>query len=145
MKIQKITLKDTEIREIDGEFELVSFNEKTYPIFLTNYSVKKGKEMGLIEGSLVKDLFMAGTESDEELGEQFNENKMLSIIYAAFIGVNRGVGLSFDEFLDKYHGTFVETMELYNGLLEGLSDKPKNNFVAGLEKSTSPKKQNEKK
>lgn len=56
LKVQKVTLKEFEIVEVDGEFEKRFINEKNYPAFLTNASVKRGFETGLIQSSLWEDL-----------------------------------------------------------------------------------------
>jgi hypothetical protein len=145
MKVQKVTLKDVEIRERNGEFERVFVNEKTYPAFLTNYTLKRGKELGYIETSLFSELAKLQHLQDleEENGELnlsalegFDENKALQIIYLAVTGANRKLELSFDEFLEKYHDSFEKTMTLYANLIADLVASDQNQFAKGLKKST---------
>jgi len=157
MKVRKVTLKDVEVREVNGEFEKVFVNEKTYPVFLTNYALKKGKEMGLIESSLFSDLLkMKGLEAlvnndsnlsdiDSPVFERIDETKMLKLIYLAFIGANKNTDLSFDEFLQKYHESIEYTMELYMNLIADLMSTDPNQFAKGLQQSTNKSNKNGKK
>jgi hypothetical protein len=156
VKIRKITLKDVEIKEVNGEFERVYTNEKTYPAFLTNYALKKGKELGLIESSLFSDLLklqgLQRLESiDKGLGdidpsvfESIDETKMMKVIYLAFIGANKNTALSFDEFLEKYHAPLEEMMDLYMNLIADLMSSDKNQFAAALRKSMNTKQNGKK-
>lgn len=155
MKVRKVTLKDVEIREVNGEFEKVFANEKTYPVFLTNYALKKGKELGLIESSLFSNLLkMQGLEAlaggqvkdlDPSIFDQIDETKMQQVIYLAFIGANKNTDLSFDEFLEKYHDPIDETMELYMNLIADLVSTDPNQFAKGLQQSASKSRKNGKK
>ena len=157
MKVRKVTLKDVEVREVNGEFEKVFVNEKTYPVFLTNYALKKGKEMGLIESSLFSDLLkMKGLEAlvnndsnlsdiDSPVFERIDETKMLKLIYLAFIGANKNTDLSFDEFLQKYHESIEYTMELYMNLIADLMSTDPNQFAKALQQSTNKSSKNGKK
>ncbi|WP_144461763.1 hypothetical protein [Siminovitchia fortis] len=154
MKVQKVTLKDIEIRKVDGEFEKVFINEKTYPAFLTNHSLKRGKELGYIETSVFNELakLQHFQNVEEEQGEidlsvlgDFDETKALQVIYLALTGANRKLELNFDEFLEKYHDSFEETMILYANLIADLVASDKNQFANGFKKSTNrsnKKKQN---
>ncbi len=148
MKIQKIILKDSEIIEQNGEYTQVFTNEKTYPAFLTNYSLKKGKEFGLIESSLFGDLLkMQGLEKltnknnqgvvNPDAFDSLDETKMLQMIYLAFVGANKNTNLSVDEFLEKYHYSLEQTMEIYMNLIMNLMESDPNKFAAGLNKSTN--------
>jgi hypothetical protein len=157
MKVRKVTLKDVEIREVNGEFERVFVNEKTYPVFLTNYALKKGKELGLIESSLFSDLLkMKGLEAlvnrdsdlndiDSSVFDRIDETKMLKLIYLAFIGANKNIDLSFDEFLQKYHEPIDDTMELYMNLIVDLMATDQNQFAKGLQQSMNKSRKNGKK
>ncbi|OAT73754.1 hypothetical protein [Parageobacillus thermoglucosidasius] len=155
MKVRKVTLKDVEIREVNGEFEKVFVNEKTYPVFLTNYALKKGKEMGLIESSLFTSLLkMQGVEAlvggqtndlDPSIFEQLDETKMQQVIYLAFIGANKNITMSFDEFLQKYHDPIEDTLELYMNLIVDLMSTDLNQFAKGLQQSTNKSAKNGKK
>jgi hypothetical protein len=155
MKVRKVTLKDIEIREVNGEFEKVFVNEKTYPVFLTNYALKKGKEMGLIESSLFTSLLkMQGLEAlaegqakdlDPSIFDQIDETKMQQVIYLAFIGANKNTDLSFDEFLQKYHEPIDVTMELYMNLIVDLMSTDPNQFAKALQQSMNKSRKNGKK
>lgn len=151
MKIHKLILKESEIREVDGEYEEVFFNEKTYPVYLSNYALKKGKEMGLIESSLFTDLikiYRMRSAADEEGNinpeaidpstlASLDETKAQKVIYLAFLGGSKKIKMTFDEFLELYHYTIVETLELYMELIVGLIDDNPNVFADGLKKSTA--------
>ncbi|MBO0586456.1 hypothetical protein [Sporosarcina sp. E16_8] len=148
MKIQKVTLKEAVSHEVEGEFEMIYTNEKTHPAFLTNAALKRGRDLGLIEGSLVGELaklqdferMTSGDETDLELLENFDDTKMIQVIYLAFIGANKSSGLSFDEFIDLYHGDFSETITLYIQLISDSMTKDGNNFAAGLKNGTAASK-----
>jgi len=155
MKVRKITLKDVEIREVNGEFERVFVNEKTYPAFLTNYSLKRGKELGLIESSIFTSLLkmqeleaLARGENeyvDPAVFEQIDETKMQQVIYMALVGANKHLDLTFDEFLQKYHDPFENTVELYSNLIVDLIVSDPNQFAKGLQQSMNKSRKNEKK
>lgn len=152
MKIQKVELKEVEIVEVEGEFEKRFVNTKVHPAFLTNASVKKGYDTGLLESSLFEDLLkIKGLEvlisqSDEEdeetaleLLNAFDEQKLISVIYLATIGANKNLGLSFDEFLEKYHYPLTDTIQLYANLIVGLLSES-NEFAQALNKQTKKSK-----
>lgn len=158
MKIQKVTLKDFEVIEVNGEYQGGYKNEKTYPAFLTNYALKQGKEQGLIESSLFSDLLklqglqkLSRLQDDEDMDidpnvfNNVDETKMTQIIYLSFKGANPTNPLSLDDFLKKYHYSLEQTMELYMELIMGLMEQDKNAFAAGLKKSTNKNKNNGKK
>ncbi|MGG3808571.1 hypothetical protein [Geobacillus thermodenitrificans] len=155
MKVRKVTLKDVEVREVNGEFEKVFVNEKTYPVFLTNYALKKGKEMGLIGSSLFTSLLKMqrlealaegqAEDLDPSIFDQIDETKMQQVIYLAFIGANKHTDLSFDEFLQKYHEPIDVTMELYMNLIVDLMSTDPNQFAKGLQQSMNKSRKNEKK
>lgn len=151
MKIQKVELKEVEVVEVDGEFEKRFVNTKVYPAFLTNAAVKKGYDIGLLESSLFEDLLkIKGLEtliiqSDEEasleLLNAFDEQKLIAVIYLAAIGANKNLGLSFDEFLEKYHYPLTDTIKLYANLIVGLLNES-NEFAKALHKQTKNSKKN---
>jgi hypothetical protein len=156
LKIQKVTLKDMEIKEVNGEYERHFSNQKTYPAFLTNYALKKGKELGLLESSLFSDLLkLQGLEKltnanenadiDPAVFDNLDETKMIQMVYLAFTGANPKVQLSLDEFVQKYHYSLDETMELYMNLIMDLMSKDPNAFAAALQKSTNKKPKHGKK
>lgn len=43
-KVQKVTLEEFEIVEVEGKFEKRFINQKNYPACLTNAAVKRGFE-----------------------------------------------------------------------------------------------------
>lgn len=139
MKVLKITLADAEFIEVDDEYQIQYTNEKTYPAFLTNYALKKGKEMGLLDTSLASELISWGQAGDKDLGERFDEDKMLAIIYLAILGANRNFELTYEEFLDRYHYSLFDTMEIYNELLNSIAEQ-RNNFAEGFRRSTAVSK-----
>ncbi|SDY42822.1 hypothetical protein [Bacillus sp. 166amftsu] len=153
MKIQKITLKDIEFVKVDGEFEQRFVNEQEYPAFLTNYALKKGKEEGIIESSIISDLlkFQAlegidkGNSSDLSAFEKIDQTSIQRIIYLALKGANPKVDLSFDEFLRKYHDSLAESMELYAKLVIDVISQDPNKFAAEFQKNTSTGSKGEKK
>lgn len=145
MKIEKVTLKEIEIREVNGEFEQVFYNEKTYPAFLTNYSLKKGKELGYIETSLFNELAKLSVmeSAKNEKGEldpnalaDFDEEKALQIIYLALTGANKSLEISYDEFLMTYHGGLEATLILYANLIGNLVSSDPNQFAKEFGMST---------
>jgi len=114
--------------------------------------VKKGYDTGLLESSLFEDLLkikgletlitQADEEASLELLNAFDEQKLIAVIYLAAIGANKNIGLSFDEFLEKYHYPLTDTIKLYANLIVGLLNES-NEFAKALHKQTknSKKKQ----
>lgn len=153
MKIEKLILKESEIVEIDGEFKQIFKNEKTVPCFLTNYSLKKGKDLGLLKGSLVAEvmklipLTKLKDEDDitSEAMQEFDELEMLKVIYIGCLGANKDFELDFDEFVSLYQEPFEKTLALYTNLLSALVSSDPNQFAKGLQKSTSKSRKNGKK
>lgn len=157
MKVRKITLKDIEFREVNGEFERIFINEKSYPVFLTNYALKRGKELGYIESSLFSNVIkLQGLEKlsqgkeefeniDDNLLNELDETKMQQMIYLAFLGANKSSEMSFDEFITKYHDSVEQTMELYTNLISDLISSDPNQFAKAMQKSTNKSNKNGKK
>lgn len=146
MKISQVELKDVEFFiDEDGEAKSFSKNEKKYPCFVTNHSLDQGKNQGLTKSSLIADLFkLQGIESknkDErnDAYQGLDQTEMQKVIYLGFIGANKGEKLSFNEFLEKFHYNFEETIELYMDLVTNLISGDKNNFAKGLKDSTKKK------
>lgn len=149
--IQKVTLKDLDIVERDGDFVEEYTNEKVYPCKLTNYSLKRGKELGLLKQSLTASLFdfipeeslksaKSGSNVEVEITpdviKNMDEIDIQRVIYLGLIGAKPTLELTFDDFLQKYHEAFEETMGIYMGLTEDFMNGQKNNFVKGLESSS---------
>lgn len=153
MKVRKITLKENLVfEEVEDGFKTEFESEKNYPAFLSNFALKKGKEEGYIDSSLFSDLLkFQGIDGDKdekvnpEIFENFDETKMLRIIYLAFRGANKSTKLSFDDFLERYHAPLEETMELYMNLIMDAMTNDPNQFADSLKKSTSISKKKGKK
>lgn len=150
MIIQKVELKEVEVKEVNGEFEKTFINAKVHPAFLTNAAVKKGFDTGLLESSLFEDLLklkgletlvaQSSEEASLELMNAFDEQKLITVIYLGVVGANKNIGLSFDDFLEMYHYPLTETIQLYANLIVGLMSES-NEFAIALQKQTKkPKK-----
>ncbi|WLR44481.1 hypothetical protein LC087_19460 (plasmid) [Bacillus carboniphilus] len=150
MKIQKVTLKDAVTQETSDGFEIIYKNEKTFPCFITNYALKRGRETGLIESSLLSDLVrlqgierLSTNKNVNPNDVDIDENKILATIYLGFLGGNPNTNYSFDDFLERYHDTYESSLNLYFNLIT--SQFGKNKFVEGFEKSTDRSRKNGKK
>lgn len=155
MKVEKIVLKDIEIQEVEvedgyeGQTEYLKkyTNIKQYPLYLTNWAIKKGKDEGLIQTSLWNNLIDVinfvniSSNADTLLNENaeipdfdvnsIDETMMQKIIYLAFIGANNKTeNISFDEFLQKFHYDFQETVGLYVSLVSSVIEGTKTNSFA---------------
>lgn len=149
MKIAKITLKEMEIREENGEYTQHFFNEKTYPIFLTNYALKRGKEQGYIETSLFSEMakMVEMEKAKQEDGNmdvsqlsEFDEEKAIQIIYLGLKGANKGLDIPYEEFLEKYHYDIENTLTLYAELITNLVSSNPNQFANEFKKATDNSK-----
>ncbi|EKS8373083.1 hypothetical protein QC456_005593 [Bacillus cereus] len=153
MKVQKITLKEVEFVEVEGEYEKRFINKQNYPAFLTNYALKKGQEEGLITSSIIADIvkFQAldglRNEGNKDLSalEQIDQTSIHKVIYMSFKGANPKEKLIFDDFLQKYHDSLAESMELYTKLVVDIISQDPNQFAAALKKSTNSSGNGEKK
>lgn len=148
-KIETVTLKNLEIIETEaGEFEKKYTNEKKFPASITNYSLSMGEKMGLIKSSQLEDLtdiqqlFHAAIDpnTDQDTALQgLDMSKYLKVIYLAVIGVNKGLNLTYEDFLDLYHEDKFTTIDTYTNLVLATFKEGANKFVQGLEKSTKKK------
>ncbi|MGG0731553.1 hypothetical protein [Bacillus paramycoides] len=153
MKIQTVTLKELEVVKVDGEYQTRFVNDEVFPAFLTNYALKKGQEMGLIDTSIFTDLlkFQAlagvdkGKDVDLEALGQIDQTNMHKIIYLAFQGANPKEKLSFDDFLKRFHEPLVESMQLYATLITDVINQDPNQFAVAFQKSTNSGGNGEKK
>lgn len=147
MKIEKVVLKDMEIEQVGGEYKQVFTNEQTIPCFITNYALKRGKDLGLTKDSLLQGILklkaLEGMKSAEELDanafSEIDEIEMQKVIYIGCLGAVKGfdTDVDFDVFLEKYHYTFEETLMLYTKLVSNSMTKQSNGFAKGLSKSTN--------
>lgn len=159
--IEKVHLYDSEIVEIEGEFKEVKKNEEVLPCMLTNHSLYVGKRDGLLETSLVDELYNVisvfqdsevdpmnineedladyGAEMFKRMAQVVDEDKMMKIIYLGLIGANPKLEMSYEEFTIKYHGDMEEKMSLYVNLVSNLASR-ENKFKKEFEKNTSRKR-----
>ncbi|MDZ5712238.1 hypothetical protein [Jeotgalibacillus haloalkalitolerans] len=157
-KIQVIELKEIEFeeREVEGNTEFVEVfkNKKKYPLYLSNAALKKGRDEGLIDGSLISDVIKLDAETkhitdEKEKGmkmlDSLPEHKLHALIYLAFKGANRQESFSLDEFLERYHYSHLETVRMYTSLIKDTMQQNQNAFADGLKKSTQGAKSGEKK
>lgn len=152
-KIHTITLRELEFVEIEGEYKEVYKNEKKYPLFLSNHSLRRGRDMGLVRSSMINDLLgmeksVKGKEDDDaarDLINDLSEEKMHNVIYLAFLGANPRSEYTIDDFLQRYHLDYTETLNLYLEILKSSVDGGNNKFAAGLRKSTKKPSSKEKK
>jgi hypothetical protein len=149
IKIEKVILKEIEVVESeDGEFVLVVREERTVPCFLTNFSLKRGKELDLLDGSLIADVMKLNAltkvknidEADAEAFNGLDETKMLAVVYLGCLGANPKFNLSLDEFATQFHEDYESLIELYTNLVTGLMQRDPNQFAKGLQKSTKKAK-----
>lgn len=137
MKVQKVILGDLAIKENEnGEYEAVLENEKTYPAMLTNYALKKGEELGLLDSSLFDDVFAFAKLQNGD-ARDIDDIRVLSVIYLGIIGANKKLELTFEEFLDKYHQDMSVSIALFADLVTAAVEGKSNNFADGLRKSTA--------
>lgn len=139
--IEKVRLQKIEVLNIDGEFKKAKGEEKIIPCMLTNYAVAQGKRMGLFKNSLVSELLnLVDGELEKvnsaDVAKKIDEELCLKTIYIGCLGANKNLGLSYDEFLELYNGTFDENVELYVKLVADLITKD-NNFAKEFKKQTT--------
>src|SRR5690554_1802447 len=93
-KMVTITLKEKEVKEVDGEFVETFVNEKRFPAAITNYSMALGERTGLLESSQMTDLkevqkiFEAALNPGNHIDERtegLNVTKYLKIIYLSIM------------------------------------------------------------
>lgn len=148
-KIELIEIKDMEVVQNEqGEFIQVYKNSKKIPCIITNHAMKKAKDLGLINSSLLADILKlhkledatVDGEVNVEAFEHLDELSMQKTIYIGCIGANKNLGLDFDEFLEKFHYTTMETIEAYMKIIEPTLSNDPNLFAEALRKSTSTEK-----
>lgn len=152
-KIHSVVLKDLNIVEIDGEFREVYENEKKVPLFLTNHALRRGRDLGLIESSMMQDLLameplVKGKKEDQaarDIVNEIPEEKMLNVIYLAYLGANPKSEDTMDDFLQRYHEDTASTMELYFEIVKSSVVNEDNKFAKSLQNSTKKPSPKEKK
>ncbi|SHJ63999.1 hypothetical protein SAMN05444401_3542 [Clostridium amylolyticum] len=150
-KIQVITLSERRIVEHEGEFIEVVENERRVPCMLTNFAIAQAQRENIIQNSLVNDLLDIAIKSDgkevntEEVLNKVDEEKCLKTIYIGIRGANKNIELTYDEFLQQYHGDYTETLSTYMELVIGLVNKEGNGFANGFAKATKGNRKDKKK
>lgn len=149
-KIHVIELKEVEIVQVEGteEFTEVVRNKRKYPVFLTNFALSRGYDTGILDSSLISELLkikksLNGSYTKEEQAESvvghMDENKMMDVIYLAFVGANPKTDITKDDFLMQYHADFTEKMKLYFEIVSAVVNTNTNAFAKGLDQSTAAK------
>lgn len=143
MKVEIVKLKEVEVVNVDGYFKAIEKNHQKVPCFITNAAMQRGQSLGLIEQSLMQSLFKMNNlanvnpnEIDSDALQGFNEIEMQKIIYLGCLGANKQFPYKFEEFIEIFHYSFEETMELYSKLISNITNAKKNNFAKGLAAST---------
>jgi hypothetical protein len=147
IKIHSIELKDYEVVEVEGEFEKRYINPKKYPAFLTHRALAKGRNQGITNSSLISELLKLNSLSGEdgkinaenispEQAELLDNEKYLPVIYLGIIGANKSSEMSYEDFLDKYHGDIEQTINDYVALIQPYIQENPNQFKSALEAST---------
>ncbi|MGV2927216.1 hypothetical protein RW115_01350 [Macrococcus capreoli] len=161
-KIIAVELKELQIIEKeDGSYEHGYSNKTNYPAMITNFALKRGRDLGITEGALIADLFklqnIAKTNkkndddfinADDILNDGVNEEgldaispeKITPVIYLGIIGANPKINLTFDEFLSKYHESVEVMMQQYSELIQGLFTENKGNYAKGYIEATDTSK-----
>lgn len=148
MKIEKVVLKESEIVEVDGQYKQIFKNQQAVPCFLTNYSLKRGKDLGLLKGSLIADVMKllpltklkSVEDIDSDTMQELDELEMMKVIFLGCIGANKSFEYDFDEFISLYQESYEETLILYSSLVSSLIKNDPNQFAKGLKNSTKHNK-----
>lgn len=155
-KIHVIELKETEFVQVEGteDFTEVVRNKKKYPVYLTNYALSRGYDIGILKTSIIQDMLSikndlddskAAEDNAEALLNNIDENKMHDVIYLAFIGANPKENITKEEFLQQYHDSYTEKVQLYFNIITAAVDADPNAFAKGLENSMAKPNKDEKK
>lgn len=152
-KIHSVVLKELEIIENGGEYIEHYRNERKVPLFITNHSLRRARDFGIIETSMLSDLvaLVQNTEgkktqeTTKAVLSDLSEEKMLNVIYVAYLGANPKATETIDDFVELYHGSYLETVQLYTDLITATVTGGDNNFASSLRKHTRKPKAGEKK
>ncbi|MES9699233.1 hypothetical protein MRBLBA3_002863 [Bacillus sp. LBA3-1-1.1] len=152
MRVEVVKLKEVEVVNVEGQFKPIEKNHQKVPCFITNYAMKQGKDLGLTDESLLQGVFklqgLANANPNQLDNIDFSalqgidETAIQKVIYLGCLGANKDFEYNFDEFLERYHYSFEETMKLYVRLASSSITGQQNKFAKGLGNST---KTNEKK
>ncbi|EJS13408.1 MULTISPECIES: hypothetical protein [Bacillus] len=143
MRVEVVKLKEVDVVNVDGQFKAVEKNHQTVPCFITNHAMQKGQSLGLIEQSLMQSLFKMKdlananpNELDSDALQSFNEIEIQKIIYLGCLGANKQFPYDFEQFIERFHYSFEETMKLYSNLISNVTTGQPNKFAKGLANST---------
>lgn len=161
-KIIAIELKELQIIEKeDGSYEHGFTNKRKVPAMITNFSLKRGRDLGITESGLLTDLFKLKSISnkskkqsdefinaddllndgiDEDGLDAISPEKITPVIYLGIIGANPKISLSFDDFLELYHEDIEVMMQQYSELIQGLFANQTNNYAKGYIEATDSSK-----
>ncbi|CAH2465102.1 hypothetical protein [Bacillus mycoides] len=145
MRVEIVKLKEVEVVNVDGQFKAIEKNHQTVPCFITNHAMQRGQSLGLIEQSLMQSLFkmkdLANSnpnEIDSASLQSFNEIETQKIIYLGCLGADKQFPYDFEQFIERFHYSFEETMKLYSKLISNVTTGQTNKFAKGLANSTKP-------
>ncbi|EKS8373198.1 hypothetical protein P4418_02840 [Bacillus thuringiensis] len=143
MRVEIVKLKEVEVVNVDGQFKAIEKNHQTVPCFITNHAMQRGQSLGLIEQSLMQSLFKMKdlananpNEIDSDSLQGFNEVEIQKIIYLGCLGANKQFPYDFDQFMERFHYSFENTMKLYSNLISNVTTGQTNKFAKGLANST---------
>ena len=107
--------------------------------------MQRGQSLGLIEQSMMQSLFkmkdlatMNPNEIDSDALQNFNEIEIQKVIYLGCLGANKQFPYDFEQFIERFHYSFEETMKLYTKLISNITNGKTNNFAKGLRVVQSP-------
>jgi len=147
MAVQTVELKTLQVYEEGGVYKEKYIDSEKHPAMLTNYSLKVGKDSGLIKGSLLADIMHLQKLQDvkddpdqaAEAMERLDTTECLKVIFLACSGLKKDFKYSFDEFAERYHEDTQTTIQTYAELIADLADKDPNQFAKSLQDSTKKK------
>lgn len=167
-KIIAIELKELQIIEKeDGTYEHGFTNKRKVPAMITNFSLKRGRDLGITESGLLADLFKlqnlgqknkknsndigefidvddllkdSESEKKKESLDMLSPEKITPVIYLGILGANPKTILSFDDFLERYHEDIEVMMQQYSELIQGLFANQTNNYAKGYIEATDSSK-----
>lgn len=142
MKIQVVELSEIEVVETNGTFEARYINKEKAPAFITNYALKRGKDLGLLTSSLLATFAKFGNITPDSIEELSNldESEFQKVVYLGCLGANPNFKYTFEEFLERYHYDFTKTMDLYSELIMPIFDKAENKFAKSFPQGNKSKK-----
>lgn len=161
-KIIAIELKELQIIEKeDGSYEHGFTNKRKVPAMITNFSLKRGRDLGITEGGLLTDLFKLQSigkkskrQSDDFISaddllndgidaeglDAISSEKITPVIFLGIIGANPKTSLTFDDFLELYHEDIEVMMQQYTELIQGLFANQSNKYEKGYKEATDTSK-----